>query len=246
MRSVEEHRDEAHKESGGCIFLFFVCFASSMSFVLFLRAPVLMLDFGSPVLKIDIPHGNIGIQSGFLEVLILPDSQRGAVYHRTGFYARAREYVRRDVGDGTEEGVRSETNGIAQARGAEEWPDDVHYGLHTVKAHGLPEIFILRVEVEILGGHIDHTDYSDGRVDTEAQELDPCSFELALQGGVHKPDRHKNVMVSIAQVDAETLGQDLAVHLGDGLQEPEVELVVELEKGPVHRFQRIRNDLTLR
>ncbi len=117
--------------------------------------------------------------------------------------------------------------------------------IQTPGAQGQPGVLFRRGRSEglTLPGRLHQTSKSEQRVDHKDARLLQGPHEPGLEDIVHQTARIADVVKGVADPLPDRFGQDRLIALSDRLEEVKVELVVDLEKKPVHGFQGIGDRL---
>ena len=122
-------------------------------------------------------------------------------------------------------------------------PDDVEAVAHAVDPQGLAHVLVVGdLQTQSVLGRIGHAQDPPGAVDHESPELLACVVVLALQETTDESDRRREVVEEVPNSDPDRRGGAIVlVGLGHGLEDPEIEPVVDPEHHAVPALQRVRH-----
>src|SRR5512135_645293 len=213
--------------------------SSPKGYRLLLRwAWLLLPHFFFAVLRVGVPHGDVRIQGGTREVLVLPDPQRQVVLPPVRVDSD-RQFDRANVADRVEVKVPGESGSVAEGRGAEDRQDEVESLTQAVLPEGLSEVRILLLQVELAVGGVEESRNPDRGIDREPKKFRAGGAEIPLEKVVYDSSGRGEVRKEVPHRDAHPLRYDEIVPLRDGLENPVVRLVVDREDRPVERLDRV-------
>jgi len=111
---------------------------------------------------------------------------------------------------------------------------------HAVQAQRLPEIGVLLGQFDaLIGGRIQEPSHSPHRVDRKTARFRAGAGQIGLQHTIDEADGKQQVVIKIFDADPRRFRHRLFVPLGNRLQQPEIQAVIEPVHKPVERFDGI-------
>src|SRR5208282_3346122 len=143
-----------------------------------------------------------------------------------------------DVRLGRQNPVSRQTGGAPGAGRTKHRPIEVDSWAYAIKAKSLIEIRRVSLDFPALGRIKEPAD-SDRRIDDKAAGLKPCRFEFPSEQVVDEVDRVLHVAKKTTHACPRRTWNHLAISLAGWFYDPEIELIIEMEKRAVHRLQRV-------
>ena len=201
-----------------------------------------------PILTVCIAQGHIRVNSGFLKIFVIPKDKGGVIHLSSCFNGHPRARVRHGkIGHWSQEKISGQTDGIAHIRGTKERPTKIDTFPDPINPHGLPQVFLLGRQTELIFGRIGQTGNAQGGIDHKTGGFDPTVRNFPLQEIVHNPNRSQKIFKKTPHTHPHVFGDKIRISLGCRLNHPKIKFVVKIKKPTVDRLQRIRGqtDITL-